>query len=156
MRAIGHLAGSPEIAQAAALSFERQLERFRARYALSESLSAFVEIWPQPLFTVGPQHMISEALGLCGARNVLRDYPLPSGPLPMEAVVSAAPDLIVSLSGIADNAAHARWRELRSLKAANAIISVDPDLLTRATPRVLLGAQALCAAVDARRQTLTH
>lgn len=156
VRAIGALAGSPLIAEAAAVQFERQLDRLRDRYAQSGPLSVFVEIWPQPLFTVGPQHLISEVLGLCGARNVLRAYPLPSGPVPMEAVVSAAPDLIVSVSGIEDSAVRVRWQEMRSLKAANAIISVDPDLLTRATPRVLKGAELLCEGIQAMRQTLTH
>jgi iron complex transport system substrate-binding protein len=156
LRAIGILAGSAATAEAAAAHFEQQIRRLREESAGQMPLSAFVEIWPQPLFTVGPQHLISEALGLCGARNVLEAYPLLSGPVPMEEVVLAAPEVIVSLSGFPQSTMLARWAGLRSLRAPGAIVSIDPDLLTRATPRMLRGVELLCAALSPLRQTFTH
>jgi iron complex transport system substrate-binding protein len=156
LRAIGALAGSADIAEVAAQRFEQRLHRLRAQRAQLMPLTAFVEIWPQPLFTVGPDHLISQALGLCGVSNVLQDYPLPSGPVPMEVVVSAQPDVIVSVTGFGEAAARTQWSRMRSLKAADAIFSIDPDLLTRATPRLLQGTEILCGRLQALRQTLMH
>jgi iron complex transport system substrate-binding protein len=156
LRAIGALAGSPAVAEAAAGGFERELAHLRGQAPGLTPLDVFIEIWPQPLFTVGPQHLISEAAGLCGLRNVLQTYPLASGPVAVETVLSAAPDVIVSLDGGREAAARLRWARLRTLKSASAIVSIDPDLLTRATPRILQGTERLCARLRLLRQTLTH
>lgn len=156
VRAIGALAGSSEVAESAAQHFERRLDSLRKQSEPLTWLTAFVEIWPQPLFTIGPQHLISEALGLCAVRNALGGYPLSSGPVPMESVLVARPDIIVSVSGFDAVTLRGRWANVHSLKAVDSIISIDPDLMTRATPRLLLGAETLCARAQVARQTLTH
>ena len=99
LRMIGRLAGSEREAERAAVQFGNHLARLRATYATNCVVDVFVEIWHQPVFTVGPSHALSDALHVCGARNVAHDYPLLAGPIPLENVLVARPEAILSVTG---------------------------------------------------------
>jgi len=34
-----------------------------------------LQVWNRPIYTVGGQHLMSDALAICGARNVFADLP---------------------------------------------------------------------------------
>ena len=146
LRDIGKLAGTDKVADRAAADFDSHLQRLRANYADRDAVGVFVEIWHRPIFTVGDQHLLTDVLRICGGRNALSDYPLLSGPVPLENVLAARADAILSLAGIDATANNDRWRKLLpdSERTSVAIITLSPDLLTRATPRMLTGAETLC------------
>ena len=154
LREIGKLAGTSGVAERAALEFDRRLEQLRANYASAGSVDVFVEIWHRPIFTVGDQHLLTDVLRICGGRNVLGDYPLLSGPVPLENILSARADAVLSLAGMDASANIERWQKLLpvSERAHVAVITLSPDLLTRATPRMLDGAELLCARVQQLRR----
>ncbi|MGH6631086.1 MAG: helical backbone metal receptor, partial [Burkholderiales bacterium] len=156
IRAIGVLAGTPWSAERAAQDFERRLQRLRERYAELAPLEVFVEIWHRPLFTVSAQHIISEVLEVCGARNAIAAYPLLAGPVPVEDVLRANPHAIVSVADVGQDEALEDWARFRQLRAVRnaALIAMSPDLLTRATPRLLDGAQILCERLAALRRAV--
>ncbi len=143
LRAIGALAGTVAAAEAAAQRFEQRLAALERSRPNRARRAVFIEIWPRPLFTVGPMHLIARAVSLCGADSALPDYPLLSGPVPPESVLAARPDVILSLSGMDEAPAGARGEPSR--------VRIDPDLLTRATPRILDGIEQLCGRLDERR-----
>jgi iron complex transport system substrate-binding protein len=146
LRLIGQLAGSEPAAEMAAARFENALARLRATYSEACPVDVFVEIWHQPVFTVGPSHALSDALQVCGARNVLRDYPLLAGPVPLEDVLIARADAILSVTGEVQADAQKRWD--KQLPDSNhrqtPVISVSPELLVRSGPRMLDGTRLLC------------
>ncbi len=150
LRIIGELAGTESVAEIAALRFEDRLRKLRQRYAEASSVAVFVEIWHQPLFTVGPTHLLSDALRVCGARNALPRYPLLAGPVPLENVLAASADVILSLTGMTQTEVQARWREHlpSSSRRSVRLISIDPDLLTRPGHRILNGIETLCSRLD--------
>ncbi len=83
LRQLGALAGTPQQAEAAAMGFEAGIRRLRERYAGARSVTVFIQIDDQPLYTVGGRHVISEVVELCGGRNVFADLPQvapPGGP----------------------------------------------------------------------------
>ncbi len=151
IRAIGALAGTSHSAESSARDFERRLQALRQGYARGVPLDVFVEIWHRPLFTVSGQHIISEVLTVCGAHNALSGYPLLAGPIPIENVLAANPHAIVSVAGQEES--RADWARFENLRAVqnNAVISISPDLLSRATPRILDGAQQLCERLEVLR-----
>ena len=153
IRLVGELAGTPAVAQAAAAHFEEGLQRLRQRYAHASVINVVVQIWPQPVFTVGVTHPLSDALRVCGARNALSDYPLLSGPVPIEDVLAANADVILSVTGLPAAESRARWQHLLSLPGRKPLklISMDPDLLTRSGPRMLDGVTQLCVRLDQLR-----
>jgi len=157
LRDLGTLAGEPQQAQRQAQAFEAAVSALRARYAGRRRLDVFYQIWNAPLITVNGEHLISQVLELCGARNVFAAQRLLTPTVTEEAVLLADPDAIVA--GWSDSYGAApleAWRRLHALRAVRQghLLQVDPDLLHRQSDRVLLGARELCDKLDAVRATL--
>ena len=158
MRVIGRLAGTDGEAERAALRFEKALAQLRARHANACAVDVFVEIWHQPVFTVGASHPLSDALRVCGARNALAAYPLLAGPIPLEDVLMARADAILSVTAGSAEGAQARWDGLLPAPGRRPVpvVSITPELLVRPGPRMLDGLEILCARLDALRDGVCH
>lgn len=151
LRVLGRLAGTEAAAEARAAAFERELATLRATYAGRRPITVFHQIWHQPLMTVNGRHPISEALAICGARNPFAGLAQLVPQVSAEAVVAARPQAIVT--GRLDPAAPDQldaWRALKSM-TGTALITVNPDLLHRATDRMAEGTRELCVKLDALR-----
>ncbi len=158
IRIIGRLAGTDNDAGRAVLRFESVLAKLRASHADACRVKVFVEIWHQPVFTVGASHPLSDALRVCGARNALRNYPLLAGPIPLENVLMAHADAVLSVTGGSEDGARARWDGLLPASGGRPVpvVSVTPDLLVRSGPRMLDGLEILCERLDALRDGVCH
>jgi iron complex transport system substrate-binding protein len=151
LRAIGTLAGTSEIAEREARTFEQELARLHREYGRSQPLAVFYEIWNRPLQTLNGEHFISDVISLCGGRNVFADA-APLAPLVnVEAVLQSDPEVILA-SGM--DAARPEWLDswrafphLRAVRA-QALFFIHPDLLQRPTTRLLEGARQLCERLD--------
>jgi iron complex transport system substrate-binding protein len=156
---LGALVGTPQRAAAVAAAYRRRLERLRARFAERPPVRVFYQFWDQPPMTLNDDHLVGDVLRLCGAVNVFGDLPDLVPRVAVEAVLAADPDVIVIGAPEADVVAWgAKWTAFPGLRAVRAgnVIGADPDLLNRATPRTLDGAQALCAALDQARRRLQN
>jgi len=154
LRYLGQRAGVPDQAAQRASAFESAVSALRARYADRRAIDVFYQIWNQPLITINGDHLISQVLELCGARNVFAAERLLTPTVTEEDVLLANPDAIVA--GWSDSFGQAPlngWRRLRALRAVreNHLLQVDPDLLHRQSDRVVLGARELCEKLDAVR-----
>jgi iron complex transport system substrate-binding protein len=147
LRLIGRASGHAGAGDAAARDFSTRLAALQVRAAQQLPLKVFYQVWDRPLMTVGGTHWISDALALCGARNVFADLRAASPVVSREAVLRRAPELIVSGSDAPD--VRRQWQHFASLPAVknNAFVRVDADRLHRPTPRLLEGVAELCAAV---------
>lgn len=158
LRRLGALIGDPAAGQREAAAFEAALTALRARYAQRRELRVFYQIWHQPLLTVSRHHLISQALTLCGARNVFAGLETLTPQVDEEAVWAARPDVVVTGSVEPDGSADHldRWRDRHALRASTALrlVVVNPDTLHRASSRVVLGAAELCEKLDAVRAAL--
>lgn len=148
---LGVLLGTEKTAQDAANAYRGQIAQLRATYAQRAPVSVFYEVWDQPLMTVNRESMISDAITLCGGRNVFAALRPLVPTLSTEAVLAADPDAIVTASPGATAPdrplpALERWRAWPQLKAVahGNLYAIDGDLLTRAGPRIAQGAQRLC------------
>jgi iron complex transport system substrate-binding protein len=147
LRLIGRASGHAGQGDAAARDFSARLDALQVRAARQPPVSVFYQVWDRPLMTVGGTHWISDALAVCGARNVFADLRAASPVVSREAVLRRAPALIVSGSDAPD--VRRQWQRFASLPAVkkNAFVRVDADLLHRPTPRLIEGVAELCAAV---------
>jgi iron complex transport system substrate-binding protein len=154
LRDIAVLAGVPDAGMQAATAFENGLRGLHARYGAHtrrrEPLRVFYEIWHQPLLTVSSTHMISDAITLCGGRNVFAEVPVLTPAVSIEAVLAARPQLVLgggSANGESDFVA--RWRRM-PLAALRAIPAryIPPDSIQRQSPRILDGIRAICVFLD--------
>jgi len=154
-RRLAVLTGMPQ----AGLRFERQfrqrLEALQQRYAGRRPVRMFYQIWNSPLITVNGRHLISDVMRLCGAVNVFAGLPALAPTVSVEAVLAAAPELIV-IGGFererADwRAAWQRWPRLPAVRGGQ-IYFINPDWMQRHGPRILDGAEQLCRYVEESRE----
>jgi iron complex transport system substrate-binding protein len=153
--ALGVLAGSGATADSAAAAMRTRYAALRAREIGAPPVAVFYEIWNDPLYTIGGQHLISEAIGLCGGTNVFAAQPLPAPLVSVEAVLAARPEAIIA--GADDGRRPPwlddwkRWRELPAVRMNNLFVA-QGDLLHRPGPRFVDGVEAMCATLaEARR-----
>jgi len=158
LRDMAVLAGVPDAGMQAATAFESELRGLNIRYGAQtrqqEPLRVFYEIWHQPLLTVSSAHMISDAITLCGGRNVFAEVPVLTPAVSMESVLAARPQLVLgggSANGESDFAA--RWRQM-PLAALRGIPAryIPPDSIQRQSPRILDGIRAICVFIDGARK----
>jgi iron complex transport system substrate-binding protein len=156
LRRFGQLAGSSPIAEAAARRFEQRQAELTRRHAGKRPVTAFYEIWNQPLMTVGGAHLISAAMALCGGRNIFATLTQPAASVELEAVLRADPEVIVA-SGMGEERPEwlNDWRRWKNMKAVQRgqLFFVPPDLLQRHSPRILDGVERMCEALDKARRT---
>jgi iron complex transport system substrate-binding protein len=152
---LGALAGTPAAARRSAAEFRARLAALRARYAGRDEVSVYYAIWNRPPITVNDAHLISDVIRLCGGRNVFGRLRTLAPAINEEDVVRADPEAIVA-SGSGDEPPEwlddwKRWPRLTAVARGN-LYAVPPQLIQRATPRVLDGAERLCAALDDARR----
>lgn len=151
---IGVLAGTRATADEAAGMFRRRYATLAARYSRQPTVTVFYQIWKQPLMTVNGKQIISDAIRLCGGRNVFAQLPILAPTVTIEAVIAADPEVIVA-SGMDESRPEwlddwRRWTSLMAVSRDN-LYFVPPDLVQRHSPRILDGAEQLCRHLETAR-----
>lgn len=150
----GALAGTSAVADAAAAAFRARQAALAARYSQRPPVTVFYQIWRQPLMTVNDRQIISDAIRLCGGRNVFGALPVLAPTVTLEAVIAANPEAIVA-SGMGSERPEwlsdwHRWKNLTAVKRDN-LYFIPPEEIQRHTPRLLDGAEKLCRALESAR-----
>jgi iron complex transport system substrate-binding protein len=150
--AIAQLAGTSAAGAAARAAFDADLRALRARRHDGPPVRVFYEIWGRPLMTVNNAHLISEIIGLCGGVNVFGDLRSLTPEVSREAMLAARADIVLGGSSADTPAAFAaRWAALPPPLNTLPARHLPPDLMQRPTPRILKGANEVCAHLDAVR-----
>jgi len=150
----GELAGTQPAARAAASEFRSRLQVLRAKYAGRPKVRTFYQIWRQPLMTVGGSQVISDVIRLCGGDNVFGELKALAPTITAEAVIASDPEVIVA-SGMGESRPEwlddwRRWTGVAAVKHDN-LFFVPPELIQRHTPRLIDGAERLCAFLETAR-----
>ncbi len=162
---LGELLGTVGAARSNAAQLRNTLAALQAEHSKKTPVSVFYQVWSRPVLTLNDQHLVSDAMRLCGARNVFGALKPLVPEVSVEAVLAAQPQLIVSARESKDGdlaarrepqaGAFALWQEHAGhLKAAQrgALYTLPGDLISRPGPRITFGVRALCEAVDAARK----
>ena len=154
---VGALAGTADIAARAARELRARLNALDARERGAKKVSVFYEIWGEPLYTIGGTHLITSALERCGGENAFARLAAPAPAVGIEDVLAARPEAIIAGT---DNALRPawldewrQWRDIPAVTHGNLFV-VDANLLHRAGPRFVDGAEQLCATLDRARENL--
>lgn len=147
LRLLGRVSGHSARGERAAQQFGQELAALAGRYARRRPIPVFYQVWDRPLMTVGGGHWISEALTVCGARNVFADLAALSPVVSREAVLTRRPEVIVSGSDAPD--VRSQWKRYAEFPATRtgAFVRIDADRLHRPSPRLLDGVVKLCEAI---------
>ena len=152
IRRLGALAGTAATAEQAARNIEARLSALSHMYEGGRHPSVLLQVWNHPIYTVGGTHLISDALRLCGARNVFGDLRDLGPAVDIEAVVARNPDIIVAAAPPGAGPEWlADWRRFTTLRAVrnDNLITFDDQRLTRLGPSVVSATEALCKVLAA-------
>ncbi len=151
---LGQLAGTEAVARPAAERFRQRLQALRKANAGKPKVRTFYQIWKAPLMTVGGPQIISDAITLCGGENVFGHLGKMAPTVSVEAVLEADPEAIIA-TGMGDARPEwlkdwDKWPQMTAVKRHN-LFHINPDIMQRHTPRILDGAEKLCAHLDVAR-----
>ena len=146
---LGVLVGRRETGVQLASAFRASLKAQRSH--AGQSASVFFQISDNQLYTVNDQHLIGQAIQVCGAAKVFGQLELPVPMVSMESVIDANPDVILVASPVPGF--RSRWEdEWARLGWQGRTLYIDASLITRPGPRMLDGIKFLCDSLDSARQ----
>ncbi|MBZ2194245.1 cobalamin-binding protein [Pseudoalteromonas arctica] len=153
----GEFTGNIEQSQQAANAFTQKLNAIIKSQQNKKNITAFYQLWSEPMMTVGKNTWINQLIETCHVSNVfaqsVTDYPQIS----IENVIVTKPQVII----IPDEKSKTpqpvvnwqKWPEVPAVKN-DQFISVNADLLHRFTPRMLDGLADMCDKIDASRKQI--
>jgi len=152
---LGHLLGTDREAQRAAADLRQRLAALAAQYANRPPVRLLYQVWDKPLYTLNGQHIVSDAIRLCGGENIFANMKITAPVVSIEAVLQDDPEAIVGT--VEKNPAEGgvnMWKAYPSMTAVRRgnLITLDGNLLNRAGPRMIAGATALCEKLEQVRQ----
>ena len=157
---LGRLLGTGQKAQQSAAEQRRQLGSLNARYRNRPVVRVFYQVWDRPLYTLNKQHIVSDAIRVCGGENIFAKLPVAAPQIGIEAVLQENPEAVVSGDMRDQTPAGVEiWKQYPTLLAVRRdnLFSLDSDLLNRPGPRIIAGAAALCEKLEqARRHREDH
>ena len=146
-RVIGQAVGRAEQGEHLAEQFRAGLAELRKRYARQPPLRVFYQIWNRPLYTLGGQQIISEAIEVCGGQNVFADLTLAAPQVSVEAVLARDPEVILAGSGAQLDEWQA-WPQLDAVRSGR-LLEVPDKGLERPSFQMLGAIGKLCEVMAA-------
>lgn len=150
---IGELTGRAERADAVADQFFDGLRKLATAAADAEPIRVFYQVHSHPLYTINGDHYLSQLIETCGGTNIFADLTGLAPLISVESVLEREPEIILASS---DAGPHAfdewrRWSDMAAMRYGNQFL-MPANEIGRATPRLLVGASAVCAALEKGRE----
>ena len=150
----GRLLGTEPQAQAAAARLRAKVAALNRRYGSRPPVPVFYQAWDDPVYTLNGDQLASDAIRLCGGRNVFGELKTIAPQVSVEAVLQLDPEVIVGgkLYTPQDRGLSI-WQPYKGMTAVKRknLFTLDEELLTRPGPRILDGAASLCARLEEAR-----
>jgi vitamin B12 transport system substrate-binding protein len=145
IEAIASQLGRPERGVSLAEKLRQRLDSLRQRYRRDVPLRVFYQVWDRPLYTVGGGQIISDALEVCGARNVFADLTLPAPQVSIEAVLQRNPEVILA-SDQAQLDAWKAWPQVAAVTQGQLLLVTDKGL-ERPSGQMIEATAKLCQVI---------
>ena len=143
---LGVLVGKPRRGRELAEDFTVGLERLKQSNRDANSPKVFFQISDAQLYTVNSQHLIGQAIEICGAENIFSDVEFFVPMVSYESVVERNPDFLVVSSPYPEYKSvwNERWE---NLGWSGRVRTIDASLITRPSLRMLEGIKVLCETI---------
>jgi iron complex transport system substrate-binding protein len=152
LRDIGDAVGKRQRADQAVASMQAELRAVAAQLPdakKSPPPRVFVELWDDPLDTIGGGSFLDDVIARAGGLNVAHDLPQPHVRISAEKVIEWDPDVII-IAHMARNPGSAAkigqrigWSDLKAVKQDRVLCDVPGDLILRPGPRLIEGVKLL-------------
>ena len=145
---IAALLGKKERGFALQQEFVTALEN--SRVVKKSSPVIFFQISDQELYTVSSEHLIGQAINHCGGKNLFSDISPNVSQVNQEMILANQPDVIVVTQRPGSESAWVKtWRGFTGTQYQ--VDTIDPDLISRPSLRMLDGIKAICEIVNGAR-----
>tara|TARA_B110000240_G_scaffold31755_1_gene34096 strand:- start:8260 stop:9162 length:903 start_codon:yes stop_codon:yes gene_type:complete len=145
---IAALLGKNERGFALQQEFVTALEN--SRVVKKSSPVIFFQISDQELYTVSSEHLIGQAINHCGGKNLFSDISPNVSQVNQEMILANQPDVIVVTQRPGSESAWVKtWRGFTGTQYQ--VDTIDPDLISRPSLRMLDGIKAICEIVNGAR-----
>ncbi len=117
----------------------------------ARKVNVFYQVWAQPLMTLNQDHIIGDIIQLCGGEQLFASEKVLVPTVSREAVIKANPEIIfTAVDNTKMNTDWSMWSLFPQLEATknNAFIDLDGDIISRPSPRIMQGAQKICAEIN--------
>ncbi|MDD2046978.1 cobalamin-binding protein [Pseudomonas putida] len=148
IEAIGVQIGRAEQGRARAQQLREQLQTLRAQYHRQQPLRVFYQVWDKPLYTVGGGQIVSDALAVCGARNVFAELKVPAPQVSLESVLLRDPQVILA-SEQAQLDAWKAWPQVDAVRNGR-LLRVPDKGLERPSGQMIEATAQLCRALEVK------
>lgn len=150
----GSLLGTDKAANDAATRFRARVQSLRARYAARPPVAVFYQVWDNPVYTLNGDQIASDALRLCGGKNIFGELKTVAPQVSVEAVLQRDPEAIFGGKRYTpQDRGLTIWEPYRGMTAVRRknLFELDGESLTRPGPRVVDGAALVCAHLEQAR-----
>lgn len=150
---LGQLMGTDAVAGPAAADLRKRIGDLRRRYANRPVVRTFYQVWDKPLYTLNGKQIVSDALRLCGGENVFAKLNVTAPVLSIEGVLQENPEAIFATAEKNYGGVNL-WKPYPNLAAVrnDNLFTIDGNLVNRAGPRMIAGAEQLCEKLEIARQ----
>lgn len=141
---IGDLTGVSEEAEAMIQYMEERMGAIRAKaQEKEESPQVFVEVWNDPIMTIGPGTFIQDIIEMAGGTNMGEDLPQAWATISFEQLLAENPDVIVVVWDTPERVYERQgWEGIAALEKEQ-VYYIHPDFLFRPGPRIVEGLEQL-------------
>ncbi len=147
IRDIGKITNKLNEAESLVKNMEEQIEEIASKVKLipeDKKPKVFIEIWHGPLTTAGEGSFVDELVILAGGINIAHGTKRAYSIFSPEEVIKRNPDCIILTYMEQEKPARLMekrfgWDEIKAVKAQRIYNDINPDLLLRPGPRVVLG-----------------
>jgi len=156
LKTMGRLMSTESVANARATEYLTKLKQLEVNFKNTKQLDVFYQVWDEPLITINKMHIINDVIELCGGKNVFAELSFLAPRVSIEAVIIENPDVIVAGMAEGREGWLQNWRQWEDIAAVkqNHLFAIHADLITRHTPRILLGVEKMCTYLDKVRKNL--
>ena len=116
----------------------------KSQYANKPKKRVFLQFGANPLFTSGKGSIQHEVLEVCGGENIFAGSRVPWPQVSREQVLARAPQAIVATGGPGETL---KIEQYWGNQLKIPVITLNSDWFERASPRIILAAKQLCAAL---------
>lgn len=153
---IGSILGTSVIANKNAANLRAEINSFKIKYQNTQKrkVRVFYQVWAQPLMTLNQDHLISDIIQICGGEQLFAQEKLLVPTVSRESVVVANPEVIfTAVDGKRMKQDWSMWSSIPQLAATQnkAFVEIEGDTISRASPRIMQGAQQICSEIDRLR-----
>lgn len=152
VRLAGDSLNTADVAVPMAALLDNQIAALRQNSRLGETVSVFLEIGSEPLYTLARDPLIQDVLTTCKAQNIYARHAAVAPTISLEDVLHKRPQVVIMAyrDPAQLRARHLFWEKHLGL-SPHALLNLNPDALYRPGPRLIEATRELCEQLDRYR-----